>query len=212
MRLPCRRDAPSSLARRTQGLPLLRASANMHRTPRLGICTLHVRARGNVMTHSATKSQGDDRTPLRRDAARQRLIDEIERLTQEVMWRGRVQFAERLSAFGLTVPQYFALHMIERLGPDVTMGEIAEAIQAPASSITSIVDRLERDGFVERRPHPADRRSVVACLTPAGANIVRKVEAMRHRDLVATLAEMDTADLERFVALLARILAGIESR
>ena len=166
------------------------------------------------MTNTDTATSGTDWTTAGAapgsDAERLRLIDEIERLTQELAQRGRYQFAVRLADFGLTIPQYFALATIERLEAGATMGEVGEAIQAPASSMTSIVDRLERLGLVERHPHPLDRRAVVTRATLAGAKVVREVEALSRRDLVGALDGMDNADLARFVTLLDKLLGGIE--
>jgi DNA-binding MarR family transcriptional regulator len=40
------------------------------------------------------------------------------------------------------------------------------------TTVTLIVDQLEKRGLVERRPHPTDRRSSLAVLTPAGRELV----------------------------------------
>ena len=140
------------------------------------------------------------------DATREHLVDEIERLVQQLTRQGQARLAARVGAYGLTLLQYVALLTIARLGPDVTMGEIGEAIHAPASSMTGIVDRLEREGFVERGRHPADRRAVVARITPPGATIVREIEAQRRGELDAVLNGLSDADLRQFIALLSRML------
>lgn len=138
------------------------------------------------------------------------LIDEVERHFQRMTWRGRHQFARRVETFGLTVPQYLALHTIGKLGPDVTMGEVADALHLPASTITSAVDRLVKDGLVERGARPGDRRSVVARLTPAGIDLVAKVEEVRHADLVAMLTDLSEDDLVDFARLLGQLVEGID--
>ena len=49
------------------------------------------------------------------------------------------------------------------------------------STLTSLADRLERDGYLERRRHPTDRRTVVLALTPAGKRaFVAEKEFYRH--------------------------------
>lgn len=138
------------------------------------------------------------------------LVDTIERLFRQLTWQGRQQFARRVEEFGLTLPQYAVLWMIRELGPGAKVGEIAEAIQLPPSSMTSITDRLVRLGLVERGTLPEDRRAVVANLTASGQALVARIEEARHHDLVAMLDGVADADLGQFGILLERLLAGVE--
>jgi DNA-binding MarR family transcriptional regulator len=46
--------------------------------------------------------------------------------------------------------------------------ELANALGVTQRRVTALVDALEEDGFVERRPHPTDGRSTVVSLTTAG--------------------------------------------
>jgi DNA-binding MarR family transcriptional regulator len=56
----------------------------------------------------------------------------------------------------------------------LTLGEIAELLVVHPTSVTSAIDRLERDGFVRREPHPSDRRATLATITKSGRDLVRK--------------------------------------
>src|SRR5688500_18439341 len=63
------------------------------------------------------------------------------------------------------------LHTLTHRGPmRLTALTTTEQITQPA--VTQLVGRLERDGLVERRPDPDDRRAVIVQVTPAGARIV----------------------------------------
>ena len=48
------------------------------------------------------------------------------------------------------------------------MTRMGALLQVHPTSVTSAVDRLEAQGFVERLPHPTDRRAVLASITEAG--------------------------------------------
>jgi DNA-binding MarR family transcriptional regulator len=141
---------------------------------------------------------------------RAELVDTIERLFRQLTWQGRQQFTRRLEAFGLTMPQYAVLYMIRELGPAAKMGEVAESIQLPPSSMTSITDRLVRQGLVERGTLPEDRRAVVANLTEPGRELIERIEAARHHDLVEMLEGVSDGDLGQFGILLERLLEGVE--
>ncbi|PYP76209.1 MAG: hypothetical protein DMD25_11115 [Gemmatimonadetes bacterium] len=69
-----------------------------------------------------------------------------------------------------------SLHRIRRAAGSARRGVAGAAVGSDLaarqhcvrSNITQLVDRLEKDGLVRRRPDPEDRRSVLAELTPAG--------------------------------------------
>jgi DNA-binding MarR family transcriptional regulator len=48
------------------------------------------------------------------------------------------------------------------------LGKIGQRLQVHPTSVTSAIDRLERQGYVRRRPHPVDRRATLAEITAQG--------------------------------------------
>ncbi len=68
-------------------------------------------------------------------------------------------------ALGLGAADRKCLDVLDRLGP-VTAGQIATETGLTTGAITGMIDRLERAGYVERRPNPGDRRSVLVALRP----------------------------------------------
>ncbi len=60
----------------------------------------------------------------------------------------------------------------------LTMTRMGALLQVHPTSVTSAVDRLQAQGFVERMPHPSDRRAVLASITSSG----------RERAAAATIA------------------------
>ncbi|PXX68546.1 DNA-binding MarR family transcriptional regulator [Nocardia tenerifensis] len=110
--------------------------------------------------------------------------DELARVMGEFT-RGSIRLpnAEKHTFTTLSV-----LHTLANRGPmRVTALKVTEQITQPA--ITQLVDRLERDGLVERRPDPADGRAVLVHITDAGAEVVWS----RHRERVRRLTELAEA-------------------
>ncbi|MEV0521862.1 MarR family transcriptional regulator [Streptomyces sp. NPDC050439] len=68
---------------------------------------------------------------------------------------------------GLTAAQATALR--EMTGP-MTMRELAERMSCEPSNATFVIDKLEKQGLVERRAHPTDRRAKHLVLTPEGSS------------------------------------------
>jgi DNA-binding MarR family transcriptional regulator len=83
---------------------------------------------------------------------------------------------------------------------------IAQSLDAPISTISSALDRLEKRGLVARRRRPGDRRVVHIELTTAGHRLVGKIRASQVevcRDMLLRLSARDREDLIRLVAQLA---------
>jgi DNA-binding MarR family transcriptional regulator len=72
-------------------------------------------------------------------------------------------------AHGLPMTSYEVLHHLEEVsGGRMRMCELAEEAQLSRSGLTRLVDRMERDGLVERCSCDHDARGSYACITPAG--------------------------------------------
>jgi MarR family transcriptional regulator, organic hydroperoxide resistance regulator len=65
---------------------------------------------------------------------------------------------------------------------------VSEATAQPPSTLTGLLDRLERRGLVERRPNPRDRRSTLVVLTPDGGSAARRVSTA-FREVEARIPE-----------------------
>jgi DNA-binding MarR family transcriptional regulator len=85
---------------------------------------------------------------------------------------------ELLKPHGLTFARYEALVLLtfSRTGA-LPLGKMGQRLQVHPTSITSIIDRLERSGFVVRRRHPDDKRAVLAELTAQGRSVVEAATA-----------------------------------
>lgn len=101
-------------------------------------------------------------------------------------WGGARQFAAALTPFALTLPQYFALAALDRVG-ECMMGTLADRTYHTLGTTTGIVNRLARQGLVARRPHATDRRIVLVRLTPGGVAALTYVEALRREQLDTVL-------------------------
>jgi DNA-binding MarR family transcriptional regulator len=63
----------------------------------------------------------------------------------------------------------------------ITVSELAELARVRKQTMAQAVDQLERDGYVERRPNPNDRRSRLVCLTERGMSVPPVTHAAAER-------------------------------
>ncbi len=108
--------------------------------------------------------------------------------------------------YGLTGPQLAVIKMLEPVGK-LSLSELSWKIRARNSTVTGIIDRMEREGLVERRRSEEDRRVVNIVLTAAGENLAAEipVEPVQiFRQVLGELSAADAAELSRILGLLAR--------
>ncbi len=110
----------------------------------------------------------------------------------------------RLQDRGLTYARMRLLGALHCHGPQI-MTSISDGLGVTRRNVTALVDALEEEGLVRRRPHPTDRRATVIELTQEGE---RTADAMydEHREAVAelfcALSEEDQRELIRLLGLL----------
>ncbi len=109
------------------------------------------------------------------------------------------------SAGAITPSQLAVVATIVRNGP-LTVGQIAEIEHVRPPSVSKIVAALEREGLVERRDDPEDRRRTPIAVTPAGEDYVAAVRAAGRGWIASRLDELDPDDVE----LLRRALPALE--
>jgi DNA-binding MarR family transcriptional regulator len=110
----------------------------------------------------------------------------------------------------LSVPRARLLAVVSEAGQElVRMGDLAEALGVTPRNITTIVDGLEREGVLARRPDPTDRRAILLELTEKGWAHVGQVHTLQ-RDLAERLFSPLNGDERRVLyGLLARLARQI---
>jgi DNA-binding MarR family transcriptional regulator len=96
-------------------------------------------------------------------------------------------------AVGLSFGRIRALRRTVRR--PMTMKELAANLGIDAPYATLVVDDLERDGLVERSPHPTDRRAKLVTTTARGSAIAKQAEEILGRP-PAGLTELSAPELE----------------
>ena len=114
---------------------------------------------------------------------------------------GRRVTKEIAARHGLTGPQLTVVKMLEALG-DLPLSKLSEKIRAQNSTVTGIVDRMEREGLVLRARSVTDRRVVHIKLTAKGAQLAREVKVeplLIFREGLSALRPEETRELTRIL-------------
>lgn len=90
-----------------------------------------------------------------------------------------------LAPWGMTWPQAMSLFILRALDEPINATTLVEQLGLGRTAMTAVVDRLERRGWVERRPHPRDRRVALLTLTATGRQVADETAGVVHTTLDA---------------------------
>ncbi len=117
---------------------------------------------------------------------------------------------EALRPWSLTFARYEVLVLLHFSKQGVLpLGKMGDRLMLHQASVTNLVDRLERQDLIKRVPHPTDRRTTLAELTPAGrSTVVDATKAVVAAQVgLGELTDRDAKDLHR---ILKKLRAGAE--
>jgi len=135
------------------------------------------------------------------DATTGRLADALMHVAKGI----RGCWMHQLAPLGLTPGQGRALGVIARAGDGIRMADLAGKLDIVPRSATSVVDGLEEQGLVLRRPDPGDRRSMLVTLTEAGRLLVSRIDEAKRGAAEEMFGTLDPDEREQLLAVLLRL-------
>ncbi|VVE08223.1 MarR family winged helix-turn-helix transcriptional regulator [Pandoraea terrigena] len=111
---------------------------------------------------------------------------------------------------GLNVTDLNALDLILEL-ESITAGQLAELMGVSSGGITTVIDRLERAGFVEREKNPHDRRMVMIHPIEARCAQIEQCLSSVSRELTAVSAAYDQSELAAIHDFLVQSIRTLKS-
>jgi DNA-binding MarR family transcriptional regulator len=96
-------------------------------------------------------------------------------------------------------------------GP-LTPRDLATRMEMTSGTMTALLDRVERAGFLERNSNPDDRRSLLISVTPAGQDAIRWVEQHVDAALREGLGATPEPVVSALVAVLNELASALEAR
>lgn len=147
------------------------------------------------------------------ESGARRAVERLEHALTRLAWLQRRMLLQELGPHGLTVPQFIVLDQIARYhaGDQMSMGEIAGMAQQCGPTVTGIVGRLVRMGYLTRSRAKDDRRHVLACLTDEGKRAWQQLTTSRNEALERRLTLLGPQDTVEVLRLVEKYLQLIES-
>lgn len=136
------------------------------------------------------------------------VINRLERLQSYL----RAEVTTVFERFGLTGPSFAVIATLRRAGKPYQLSQRAlmDALQLTGGTISVRIDRLERDGIVERVPDPHDQRGVLVRLTEAGERLFDQIAPLHLANEDRLLSALNTQQREQLAALLRILLLSFD--
>lgn len=110
---------------------------------------------------------------------------------------------------GLTLPQMIVLRQVQ-VQNDTTLAELTEKLQWAASTLSGIIKRLERDGFLRRQPDPTDLRVYRLQITDKAKVVLKKTCAAYSDHLACILLHFSVEDITVLLSSLQTLWQAVQ--
>lgn len=117
-------------------------------------------------------------------------------------------FDTHFERYGLSAGKFTILMQLYIAKRDLSPSEFANRANVTRATITGLLDRLEREGFVERRSHSNDRRMLAVHLTEPGKALVEKILPDHFCRTQGLMANLTPTEKKTFVKLLGKLKSG----
>jgi DNA-binding MarR family transcriptional regulator len=116
----------------------------------------------------------------------------------------RRAFDEYMKPLGITRAQWWIIaHLSRRDG--MVQTELASMLDVGKPSLSAVIDRLEKSGLIERRPHPSDRRAKSIFMTQKARKLLAQMQAAERKYNELILCDLSEADRDQLLMLLERV-------
>ncbi|WP_347840439.1 MarR family transcriptional regulator [uncultured Draconibacterium sp.] len=98
---------------------------------------------------------------------------------------------------GVSIPQVLCLNFVhDSPNYQSTQGEIRKFLNLNPSTVSGIINRLEKKGYLARLPKSGDKRIVNIALTSSGDKLLKSIPALLHEELSKKLLQLNEKELE----------------
>jgi MarR family transcriptional regulator, transcriptional regulator for hemolysin len=118
------------------------------------------------------------------------------------------RFEQRARRFGVTLPQWKALGYLSK-NEGISQARLAELAETDPMTLVRILDRMEADGLVERRPDPSDRRARRLYLTRKATPFLETMWHLSDLTRAEAFEGISRKEREVFIDILTRIHANL---
>ena len=113
--------------------------------------------------------------------------------------------------YGVSIPQVLCLNFLYRSAKyQATQRELKTYLNLNPSTVSGIIQRLEKKGLIARLPKLEDKRVANLALTAAGEKILKHIPPLLHERLTLQLTKLDESELESIETMLEKLVQMLQ--
>lgn len=125
--------------------------------------------------------------------------------------RGARQINALLQANGITYYEYQVLNYLHLNVEGTEPSKIADKLCIFRQTMTNLIDSLQEKGYVERVPHPSDRRKMLIKLLPEGVACITLANGLIHKLFASIINKFPQGEIDRYFDIHNQIIYYIEN-
>jgi DNA-binding MarR family transcriptional regulator len=129
-------------------------------------------------------------------------------LTCSSLIESRLRGALR-ETFDTTLPRFDFMAQLERVPEGLTMGEVSQRMMVSGGNVSGIAAQLVKEGLVDRRPIPNNRRTFMVKLTPKGRRVFARMAQQHEQWVIQLLGHLKRDEVNQLMRLLSRVKEGL---
>lgn len=111
---------------------------------------------------------------------------------------------KELAEYGLTPEQSFVLDILQESNGSTTINQLVEITQRQHHSISTLIDRMTKQGLVNKRKGATDRRKYEVIITQKGKRLIQEMTRESVGVIFSSLSEADRAELKTYLVQVMR--------
>lgn len=114
------------------------------------------------------------------------------------------QVEQNIKSFGMNLTEFAVLELLFHKG-DQPIQKIGQKVLLASSSITYVVDKLEKKGYLVRKPCPKDRRVIYAVLTGEGRTVMEDIFPKHQKAIQEIMGGLNSEEKETTIEMLKKL-------
>lgn len=110
--------------------------------------------------------------------------------------------------FDITLPRFDLMAQLDKAFDGMKLGELSRRLMVSNGNITGLVDRLVKQGLIDRQSAPNDRRTQLVKLTAEGRRSFRTMAAAHENWIAEIFSDLTSNEMERLMPLLGKAKAS----
>ncbi|BAL24177.1 MarR family winged helix-turn-helix transcriptional regulator [Azoarcus sp. KH32C] len=107
--------------------------------------------------------------------------------------------------FDTTLPRFDLMSQLYRYPEGLRMRAVSQLLMVTGGNVTGLTDNLVKEGLVERREDPTDRRAYFIALTPEGRTQFAKMAVAHEQWVMSLLSFLDESEQQQLSGLLGKL-------